>query len=57
MTAGDNDWITVVGNPGKAWKSWGWFSWVLGWEEADPKVSGNFYKAVAQVVLLFGADT
>ena len=23
---------------------------------ADPKVSGNFYKAVAQAVLLFGVD-
>ena len=23
----------------------------------DPKVSGNFYKAVAQAVLLFGAET
>ena len=28
---------------------------VLGGEGADPKVSGNFYKAVDQAVLLFGA--
>ena len=26
-------------------------------EGADPKVSGNFYKTVAQAVLLFGAET
>ena len=30
---------------------------VLGRKGAEPKVSGNFYKAVAQSVLLFGADT
>ena len=30
---------------------------VLGREGADPNVSGNFYKAVAQAVLLFGAKT
>ena len=32
-------------------------SQVLGREGADPKVSGNFYKAVAQAVLIFGAET
>ena len=26
-------------------------------EGADPKVSGSFYKAVAQAVFLFGAET
>ena len=26
-------------------------------EEADPKVSGHFFKAVTQAVLLFGAET
>ena len=55
--AGDNDWLAVVGNLGKAQKSWGRLSRVLGQEGVDPKVLGNFYKAVAQVVLLFGAET
>ena len=32
-------------------------SWVLGQEGADPKVSGNFYKVLAQSVLIFGAET
>ena len=32
-------------------------SWVLGREGADPKVSRNFYTAVTQQVLLFGAET
>ena len=31
--------------------------WILIREGADPKVSGYFYKAVAQAVLLFGAET
>ena len=57
MAGGDDDWIAVVGNFGKARKSWGWLSRVMGREGADPKVSGNFYKAVAQAVLIFGAET
>ena len=57
LTAGDDDWIAVVGNLGKARKSWGRLSWILIREVADPKVSGSFYKAVAQAVLLFGAET
>ena len=32
-------------------------SWVLGWEGADVRVSRTFYIAVAQAVLLFGAET
>ena len=47
----------MVGNLGKARKSWGRLSWILSREGADPKVSVNFYKAVAQAVLLFGAET
>ena len=61
LTAGYDDWLAVLGNLRKAWKSWGRLSWVLGQEGADPKVSGDFYKAVAQAVaqavLLFGAET
>ena len=57
LTAGDDDWLLVVGNLGKAQKSWGRLSRILGREGEDPKVFGNFYKAVAQAVLLFGAET
>ena len=57
MTAVDGDWITVVGNPGKARKSWGRLSRILSREGADPKVLWFFYKAVAQALLLFGTDT
>ena len=55
LTAGDDDWLAVVGNLGKARKSWGRLSWILIQEGADPKVLGYSYKAVAQAVLLFGA--
>ena len=57
MTAGDKDWLAVVGNLGKARKSWGRLSRVIGREGEDPKVSGNFYKEMDQAVLLFGAET
>ena len=57
LTAGDNDWLAVVGNLGKARKSWGRLSRVLSQEGGNPKVSGIFYKAVAQSLLLFRAET
>ena len=57
LAAGDDGWISVVGNIGKARKSWGRLSRVLGREGASTKVSGNLYKAVAQSVLLFRAKT
>ena len=57
LTAGDDDWFAVAGNLGKARRSWGRLYRVLGREGADLKVSGTFYKAVAQAVLLFGAET
>ena len=57
MTAGDDGWLLVVDNIGKARKSWGRLSWILIREGEDTRVSGDYYKAVAQAVLLFGAET
>ena len=57
LTSGDDDWPEVVVNLGKAHRSWGQLSRVLGREGADPKVSRTFYTAVTQAVLLFGAET
>ena len=51
LTAGDDDWLAVVGNLGKTQNSWRWLSRI------HPKVLGSFYKAVAQAVLLFGTET
>ena len=56
LTAGNDAWIAVVGNLGKARNSWGRLSWVLSRQGVDPKMSMNFYKAVAQAMLLFGAE-
>ena len=57
LTAGDDEWIAVVGNLGKARNIWGRLSWILIREGADPKVSGHLYKAVAHEVFMFGAET
>ena len=56
MTVGDNNWPAVAGNLSKARKSWGRLSWILCREGADARVSGNFFKAAVQAVLLFGAE-
>ena len=54
---GDNDWLAVISNLGKTQKSWGRLSRILSWEGAYLKVLETFYKAVAQAVLLLGAET
>ena len=46
LTADNDNWPEVVGNLGKARRSWGRLSWVLGREGADPKVSRAFYTVV-----------
>ena len=55
MTAGDDDWTAVAGNLEKARKRWGRLQGILRREGATPRISGNFFKAVVQQVLLFGA--
>ena len=56
MTAGDNDWLAVAGNLQKARRSWGRLQRILRREGATPRISGSFFKAVVQQVLLFGAE-
>ena len=57
MTAGDEDWPAVAGNLVKSRKSWGRLARILSREGVDKRVSGTFFKAVVQQVLLFGAET
>ena len=57
MTAGDDNWLAVAGNLAKARRSWGRLQRILGREGATPRISGSFFKAVVQQVLLFGAET
>ena len=55
LTEGDDDWTGVAGNLVKARKSWGRLQGILIREGATKRVSGNFFKAVVQQVLPFGA--
>ena len=57
MTAGDNDWPAVAGNLVMAQKSWGRLTRILSREGADKRVSGMFFRAVLQQVLLFRVET
>ena len=41
----------------KARKSWGRIQGILRREGATSRISGNFFKAVVQQVLLFGSET
>ena len=55
MTEGGNYWPAVEGNLGNARKSWVIMQRILSREGANKRVSGNFFKAVVQQVLMFGA--
>ena len=57
MTTGDDNCPAVAGILSKALKSWGCLSRILFREAADARVSGNFFKVVVHVVLLFGEET
>ena len=57
MTAADENWPAVAVNLKKARKSWAQLIRILGWECANHRVSGTFFKAVVQGVLIFGLET
>ena len=57
LTKGDDDWTEVVGNLKKEQKNWEQLSRIQGQEGANPRVSGMFFKAVVQEVLIFGSET
>ena len=57
MTAGDDDWPAVAVNLVKERKSWGRLTRIMSREGSDKRISGTFFKAVVQQVLLFGAET
>ena len=56
MTEGGDDWPAVAGKLAKARKSWGRLQGILSREGATKQVSDNFFRAVVQQVLLFGAE-
>ena len=53
----DDDWLVVVNNFSRTRKFWSWISCILIREGAAPRVSGFFFKAVVQALLLFVAET
>ncbi len=57
LTYDANDSQAMQSNLKKVGKSWAQVSCVLRTENASPKVSGVFYKAIIQAVLLFGSET
>ena len=57
LTEGGDDWPSVSENLVKTRKSWGRLQGILIREGATKRVSGNFFKALVQQVLLFGAET
>ena len=56
LTSTDDDWPAVARNLQRARTTWGRLARILGREGAGPKVSHNFYIAVTQQFLLFGAE-
>ena len=56
LTASDDDWPAVVGNLRKARKSWTCLSRFLLREEVNLSLSGMFFKAVVQALLLLGEE-
>ena len=55
MTMGGDNWPAGVVNLIKARKSWAQTTRILGREGEDPRISGMFFKAVVQSVLIFGS--
>lgn len=57
ISSTDDDWPAIHLNLSKAREQWAMVSKVLRREDATPKISAMFYKAVVQSVLLYGAET
>ena len=57
MSCTDSDWPAVYWNLKKTRQRWARVRCVLTRDGATPKISGMFYKALAQSVLLYGVET
>ena len=53
LMAADDDWSAVLGNLRKVRKSWERLASIMRWEGANPRLSGMFFKAVLQAVMIF----
>jgi len=57
LSSTDDDWPALYRNLSRARKRWGQVRRVLTRDGATPKISGMFYKAIVQSVLLYGCET
>ena len=57
ISAADNNWPAVVSNLGRAREVWKRITRILSRYGEEPRVSGFFFKAVVQAVVLIGLDT
>ena len=57
LSSTDNDWPAVGWNLWRAQEKWGQLTKILGREGADKRMTGWFYVAVEQAVLLFEFET
>ena len=57
ILAADDDWPAVVKNLSRARAIWRRMTLILSRVGAVPRVSGFFFKAVVQAVLIFGSET
>lgn len=57
LSEDNTDWPAVLKNVKKARAKWAMVRKVLVRDQASPRVSGYFYKAVVQSVLLYGSET
>ena len=57
LTESDDNWNVVVANLQKAWKLWAWLYKNIGWEGAELRTLGTFYKVLVQATQLFFTET
>jgi hypothetical protein len=57
LSANDSDWPSILTQLKKARARWGSLSRILIRDGATPRISGFFYKAVTQAVLLYGCES
>ena len=57
LSANDSDWPALYHNLVKARQRWARATRILTRDGAQPRVSGMFYKAIVQTVLLYGSET
>ena len=56
LSSNNYDWPKVADNLRKLWNTWMRVSRIVGWQGADAKAYGIFFKALVQSILLFSSE-